>query len=103
MRLKVTKLAKERAKVALESRRRLPNSKKYGLDSKEAQRLGINSGVERAKQLIRSKYVSYEDAKRICAFKRHLVKNPSQRRQGAIGLWGGEKFIMKACKHTQGG
>lgn len=97
MRLPIPDYAKENARKALELRNSLPESKKFGLDKKEARELNIASGVERAQQIIREESLSRKDAERVCAFKRFDTPNPSQRRKGALNLWGGSKFIRKAC------
>ena len=95
-RLNITKEAKKKAKESLELRNRLPKYKRFGLDKKEAKRLKINSGVERAKQLINSKSISYKDAVAVAKFSRWLKRPRTQRVQGSIDLWGGEDFIKKA-------
>lgn len=99
IKLKVTKEAKRKAKTALELRESLPPSKQFGLDKQQARQFGINSGVERAKQIVNSNYINKkEDVEAICRFKRWLPQKRSVRVQGAIDLWGGDKFINKACK-----
>jgi len=100
-RLKVTIEAKRLAKNALQRRREATESKKFGLTRKDASKLGINSGVARAKQLIKSDSITFGDAKRVCAFSRFLNRKRTFKVQGAIDLWGGEKFIKKACKFTK--
>jgi len=98
MKLKIDKLAKQKAKQALELRDSLSKSKKFGLDKNQANILGINSGVERAKQIVRSDYITNDDdIKAICRFKRWLPRKRTQKVQGSIDLWGGEKLIKKAC------
>jgi len=99
--LKIPKYAKQTAREALELRQSLPKSKKFGIDKQQARQLGINSGVERAKQIINDKYMPIEDVKRVCAFGRWLGRERTQKVQGAIDLWGGEKFIKQACKKSK--
>lgn len=84
--MKIPKYAKEIAKKALAKRESLPKSKKFGITKTEAERLGIASGVERAKQIIRSKRLSLKDIKRVCAFRRFLERKRSEKIQGAIDL-----------------
>jgi hypothetical protein len=95
--IKIPKYAKEKAQSALKLRDSLPKSKKFGLSKKEANSLGIASGVERAKQIVKQDYLDKEDAERVCAFKRFLKRDRTPKIQGAIDLWGGEKFINKVC------
>lgn len=87
-RIKVPSYAKEAAKKGLDERK-INNA---GLTKEEAGKLGINSGVERAKQLIRSKTISVNDAKRIGAFYDRFKNQDSPRAETAIRLWGGRQF-----------
>jgi hypothetical protein len=98
LRLKVTQEAKRKAKSSLLLLKMLPKSQQFGLSKSEARQLGINSGIERAKQIIRSKYLYDADVISVCRFKRFLNQTRSLKVQGAINLWGGENFIRKACK-----
>ena len=99
MKLKITKQAKEKAKKALELRKKLPKSKKFGITKKEAEKLGINSGVERAKQIVRNDFlVKEKDIKAVCRFKRWTNRKQTLRVKGAVDLWGGKRFIKKACE-----
>lgn len=98
---KIPKYAKVNAKNALELRNSLNNSQKFGLDKNTAKQLNINSGVERAKQLVNNKYLNIEDTKAVCRFSRWLNRERTQKVQGAIDLWGGDKFIKKACKYVK--
>jgi hypothetical protein len=93
--LKVTNEAKQKARAALQLRESLPKSKRFGLDKTQAREAGVASGVERAKQISRSKYIPYNDAVRIARFKR-FVPAETPREQGAVDLWGGDNFIKKA-------
>jgi len=94
MRYKIPGYAKNQAKIGLKQRSRLPESKKFGLDKTQADKLKINSGVERAKQLIRNKYLNEKDARAVARFKRFNNKT-GYRAEGSIKLWGGRKFINK--------
>jgi len=100
-RLKVPKYAKEAAKRALEFNKEVPKSQKVGLTKIEAKKKGINSGVERAKQLIKSDSISMEDARAVCNFKRFLGMKQTTRVEAAIDLWGGERFIRDACEFVK--
>lgn len=99
--MKIPKYAKEKAREALAKRKTLPEYKKFGMTKIEAEKLEIASGVERAKQIIRSKRLSLKDVKRVCAFRRFLRRKRTEKIQGAIDLWGGERFIKKSCKYLQ--
>ena len=90
--IRVPLLAKEEAKNALQFNKQVSKSKRVGLTKEEASKLGINSGIERAKQLIRNKYISINDAKRIAAFYNRFKNCRTTRCEVAISLWGGRKF-----------
>ena len=98
---KVPIYAKIKAKKALKLRSSLPESRKFGLNKEEANNLGINSGVERAKQLIRSKSISLKDAKRVCAFYNRFKNCKTFKCEGSHDLWGGRKFERKVCKELR--
>jgi hypothetical protein len=97
MRLKIPIYAKRKAKSALLLNSKLPKSLKFGLTKMEARKLGITSGTDRAKQIIRNKYLSEDDIKAVCRFSRFLYRTRTLRTQGVIDLWGGEMFIIKCC------
>lgn len=90
-RITVPEYAREAARRGLEERK----LNKAGLDKAEAQKLGINSGVERARQLVRSKTISVKDAKRIGAFYDRFKNQDSARSETALRLWGGRRFGMR--------
>ena len=90
--IKIPKYAKEDARKALELRRTLSNSNKFGITKAEAKELGINSGVERAKQIINNDYLNEEDAKRVGAFYDRFKNCRTPKCEGAIKLWGGRRF-----------
>lgn len=95
-RIRIPEYAKANARKGLKKRKKLSKSKKYGLSSEEASRKGINSGVERARQLIDNGSLSREDANEVKSF---LARNKGQADQygwttkilGSRRLWGGEK------------
>ena len=91
-RIKVPLLAKEEARNGLRYNRSVPDSKKVGLSKSEASELGINSGIQRAKQLIRSKTISEEDARAVARFYQRFRNCRTKRCEVAISLWGGRKF-----------
>jgi len=92
-RLIIPLYAKKEASEGLRLRKRLNT----GLNKEEAKLLGINSGVERAKQLIRNKYLNEEDAKSVARFYLRFRNKKSPKSKIAIKLWGGNlgKFLTK--------
>lgn len=92
--LKIPSYAKSHALRGLFQRRKYPRSERPGLGEKEAKRLGVYSGVRRAKELVRRKYVSEEDAKRIIAFYERFKNCRTRKCEVALNLWGGRKFAL---------
>lgn len=86
--VKVPPHAKESAREGLKERK----VNKAGLTKSQAKKLGINSGVERAKQLIKSKTIPVKDAKRIGAFYDRFKNQRTERAETALKLWGGRRF-----------
>lgn len=101
VRLKVPKYAKRLARKALEERKKLPPSKRFGITKNEARRMGIASGVERARQIIRSKSLPEKDARRVAAFYQRFKGCTTPKCEGAIKLWGGRRFGRKAVALTR--
>ncbi len=87
-RLKIPFYAKKAAKEGLDERK----LNKAGLTKRQAKRLGINSGVERAKQIIKNKYLKEEDLKSIAQFYLRFKGCKSSKCETALKLWGGRKF-----------
>lgn len=100
-RLKVTPTAKREAEKALRKRRMQVPSRKVGLAPTEARRMGIASGVSRARQLIRSKSISMSDAERVAAFYQRFKNCRTPRCEQAIDLWGGRTFGSKAVRFVR--
>jgi len=92
VRYKVPSYAKKKASAALKKREMLPESKRFGITKQQAKKLKINSGVERAKQIKRSKTVPEKDAKRIAAFYQRFKNCKTPKCEGAIDLWGGRRW-----------
>lgn len=90
MRIPIPSYAKQSAKKGLKLRKQQDNPS--GLTKKEADKLGINSGVERARQLVNNKTISIKDAKSIRNFLNRFKNSRSKRSEIAILLWGGRKF-----------
>lgn len=93
-RITIPDYAKEAARIGLKERQ----TNKAGLTKSEAKKLGINSGVERAKQLIRNKTIPISEAKRIGAFYDRFKNKRTSRSETAIRLWGGRRFGRKLAQ-----
>jgi hypothetical protein len=87
-RLKVPKYAKEEARKGLQERK----ENKAGLTPKEAKKLGVFSGVARAKQIISNKYLDENDLKGIARFYSRFKNCKTPRCETALRLWGGRRF-----------
>lgn len=99
--LRVTAEAKKCARLALSIREKLPASKRFGITKEQATKLGINSGVERAKQIINSANLPWHDAVRVARFYQRFKNKEGPRAQGAIDLWGGRAFGEIAVKFVK--
>ena len=87
-RIKIPYYAKLNARLGLEERK----ENRAGLTKKEAKKLGVNSGVERAKQIIRSKYLYEDDLKSVARFYLRFRNKKTKRSETALKLWGGRRF-----------
>lgn len=103
MKIFIPPYAKKRAEEALSVRERLPRYLRYGIEKEQAAQTGITSGVERAKQLMKSKYLNENDAKRVAAFYNRFKGRKSFKVEGALNLWGGRKFGEYVVKKLEGG
>lgn len=92
-RLKITERARNAAYQALKERSKLPPSKRYGLTAAEAKAQGVESGVQRAWQLINEPSLSLEDAKSMAGFYKRFANCRTENCEGALGLWGGRWFL----------
>jgi len=90
MRIPITKQAKKSARMGLELRKKQENPS--GLTKSEAAKIGVNSGVQRARQLVNNKTISVQDAKSIRNFLNRFKNARSKRSEIAIMLWGGREF-----------
>jgi len=63
-----------------------------GLTKKQADKLGIQSGRERAKQIIKNKYLYEKDLKSIARFYLRFRNCKTKKCETAIKLWGGRRF-----------
>ena len=91
-RIKIPRYVKAVAREGLRERR----LNKAGLTKYQATDLGISSGVERARQLIRNKYLKERDAKAIARFYLRFRNKKTPRANTALKLWGGKSwgFLM---------
>lgn len=99
-RLRVTARAKQKARQALRFNRDNP-SRAVGLTKKEARKEGIASGIERAKQIIRSQTLSQDDTRRVAAFYTRFKSCRTRRCEEAINLWGGRRFGKAAVESVK--
>lgn len=97
-RVKVPEYAKNQAREGLLERKR----NKAGLNKKQADSLGISSGVERAKQLLNNSYISNKDAKAVARFYQRFRNCKTDRCETAIKLWGGRMFGKKLVNKYYG-
>ena len=92
--LRVDKKAKRSAARGLRERVSFRNPP--GLEPKEALRLGVVSGVSRARQLLREDSLGLEDVKSVARFYSRFKNCRSARCETALDLWGGRSFGRKA-------
>jgi len=86
MRIKIPKGAKLRARQGLKT--------DAGISKKKANKLNINSGRERAKQLIQNKYIQNpKDIKSMISFYNRFKNKKSKKTENALKLWGGRSFL----------
>jgi len=86
--IKIPYYAKTSAREGLEERK----VNKAGLNKSEARRLGISSGIERAKQLINNKFLKEDDAKAVARFYLRFRNCKTKRCETVLKLWGGRSF-----------
>jgi len=101
--IKVPPYAKQAAIKGLEERKMLSDSKKFGLNYKEAKSLGIASGVRRAYQLKSQENINEETGKRIGRFYARFKNCETPKCEGAINIWGGRRFGKKMYNKFYGG
>jgi hypothetical protein len=89
--MKIPGYAKEAAAEGLRARELFP--KKPGLTKEEAGKLGINSGVERAKQIIREEQLEEHDLRSMARFYARFRNYHTPRAEVALLLWGGREFL----------
>lgn len=94
LRMKIPVYAKKSALKGLELRK----TKGGGLTKKEADKLKIQSGVERAKQIIKNKYLYEEDLKSIGKFYIRFRNCNTPKCEVAHLLWGGRRFSRMLAK-----
>lgn len=91
VRLKIPSYAKSKAREGLNFNKKFP-SRAVGLTREESRVLGINSGIIRAKQLLKNQTISLKDARSIRNFYNRFKNVRTKRGEMALNLWGGRKF-----------
>lgn len=97
-RVSVPLYAKVKAKQGLQERK----INKASLTLSEARVLRVQSGVERAKQLIGRKAISEETAKEIARFYLRFRNRRNSKSETALKLWGGRKWGQILSKKYYG-
>ena len=92
--IKIPYYAKFSASEGLKER----NFNNAGLTKEQAKKLNINSGVERAKQIIRNRYLQEDDLKSIARFYLRFRNCRTKRCETALKLWGGRRFGLLLAK-----
>ena len=92
IKLKIPKYAKEAARKALEKRKNISKSKRFGLSQSSAKKLKIRSGVSQAKLLIKKRYLNYSQAMPYYKFYQRFKSCRTTKCEGALDLWGGRRF-----------
>lgn len=88
----VPEYAKAAARRGLILRKTSSISRKFGITREQANRLGIDSGIERARQLIREKRITESKAKRIARFYVRFKNCNTPKCEGAHLIWGGRRW-----------
>lgn len=103
MRLLIPEYAKKAAKEALELRARLPRSKQFGLSKEQAASYnpGMKSGVERAKEILRLKYMSFKKVQEVARFYARFKGREGFKAENSLKLWGGRGFGRMAVAHVK--
>lgn len=94
----IPKYAKLEAARGLKERRK----NKAGMTKAQAENLGIQSGIERANQLIANKTISDKDARSVARFYQRFRRIKTQRVETALRLWGGRDFGRMLAKKFYG-
>jgi len=81
------------AKNALEQRKKLPKSKKGGLDPTEARKEGVKSGVSTARKLAKGGNLGWDTISSMASFARFLNRKQTPKIKNAVNLWGGKTGI----------
>lgn len=72
-----------------------------GLSIKKAKELGIVSGRQTAKLLLKSKSINQQEASRVARFYSRFKNCKTTRCENAIKLWGGRAFGRKAVEYIK--
>lgn len=98
IKLKVPLYAKNEAKKGLKLRKKATKNQKAGLTKNEAKKLRIQSGVERAKQIVKNKYLEEKDLRSMARFYLRFQNCKTPKCEQAIKLWGGRQFLNLLVK-----
>lgn len=80
------------AKTAAREGLRERKENKAGLTPSEAKRLGVYSGVARAEQIVRNKFLDESDLRAIARFYMRFKNCKTKKCETALKLWGGRRF-----------
>jgi hypothetical protein len=94
--MKIPQYAKDAAAEGLRARELFP--KPPGLTAEQAGKLGISSGVERAKQIIREEGLTDADLQSMRRFYARFRNYHTPRAEVAIMLWGGRRFLERISR-----
>ena len=100
-RIIIPQYAKVAAKKGLELRASLPKSKKFGLSPEEARAEGVDSGVTRARRIIKNKYMYEWEIRKVAKFWSRFRNCKTFNCEGSHLLWGGRRFGREMFNLTQ--
>lgn len=99
--MRIPTYAKRAAKRGLELRKRLPKSKKFGITQEQASRLGIQSGITRARRIIKNEQMPEWEVRKVARFGQRFRGCTTPKCEGAHLIWGGRKFERKAVAQVK--
>lgn len=91
-RMKIPNYAKVSARKGLENR------KKSDMTGKESKALGVYLGLDKAKKLIRNKYIDEKEMRSVARFYKNNKNKKSKKYEDLLLLWGGRKFGLFLSK-----
>lgn len=96
MRVRIPSHARSAARMGLRERKRF--SRRPGLTRAQARKAGVQSGVVRARQIIRNKTLSKAQARSVGRFYDRFKNQRTPRAEVALKLWGGRRFARSLSK-----